>query len=256
MESAIPQSFALLVTFIFGLLFGSFATMASYRLPRGEDLVIKPSRCPSCNHRLGFFDLFPVLTWIASRGSCRHCHTRIHWRYPATELAMGILFCVVYLHAGWTLYALSLYMVVLWLVIMTVVDFEHKIIPDLVHIILIPTAFLYHYALNHPWYAVFPGAILGLGTALALRYGFWVWKRREGLGWGDVKFFGVAGMFIGIEGFAPFMLLSGLLGIVIAIFWKKAGKGDEYPFGPAVGMSLLVCVLYHKYIIAFLPAAN
>lgn len=76
--------------FLFGIQFGSFATMASYRIPRGDDIVFTPSHCPKCNHRLTILDLFPIFSWIFFRGKCRHCKAPISPRYPLIELGVGL----------------------------------------------------------------------------------------------------------------------------------------------------------------------
>src|SRR4051812_8689122 len=92
----------LLFVLFAGLVFGSFVTCASYRLPLEQDIVVKPSYCPHCNARLGFKDLWPVLSWLTNRGKCRHCQVKVSARYPLTELATAALFLLVYAHYGLT----------------------------------------------------------------------------------------------------------------------------------------------------------
>ncbi len=247
MEIFYQQLPFIIFSFIFGLIFGSFATMASYRIPRGEDLIYKKSRCPSCEHDLGFLDLFPVFSWVFSGGKCRHCKLKVSCRYPLTELVMGVLFVLIYMQSGLTLEALSLFGTVVCLVIMVVTDLEQRIIPDLIQIALVPLGILYLYSQNAEIHQYFTGPILGLTVAAALRQGFYLWKKREGLGMGDVKFFAVAGLFLGIDAFAPFMLYSGIIGVLFSIIWKMLGKGEEFPFGPALAISMLACLLFPQY---------
>ncbi len=86
--------------FIFGAIFsavlgtvvGSFLNVCIYRLPRGESLSHPPSHCPNCNHRLGFFDLFPIFSYLFLRGQCRYCHVKITPRYAIIEAVTGLLF--------------------------------------------------------------------------------------------------------------------------------------------------------------------
>lgn len=232
---------------LFGLAFGSFATMASYRLPRGEDLVFKPSFCPSCQHVLSVWDLFPIFSWLFSKGKCRYCKTKIHIRYPLTELVMAILFVLVYCKTGISLVSLALLGLSVCLVIMTVTDIEHRIIPDSLQIAILLCGILYRYALDSEIYQYFSGLFFGLGFALALRYGFFLWKKREGLGMGDVKFFAVSGMFLGIKSFIPFLFFAGIFGIIFSLIWRKLGGEEEFPFGPALGASMLLCLLFPEY---------
>jgi leader peptidase (prepilin peptidase) / N-methyltransferase len=240
------------VFILLGLLFGSFATMASYRLPLGGDLVFQPSHCTNCNQRLRILDLFPVFSWLGTRGKCRHCKTKISVRYPLTEIAMAALFAVVYMKFGVGLAAIAMLGLVVSLVIMIVTDLEHRIIPDEIQISILLFGILYRYALGSDLYQYFEGVILGLCTALTLRYGFYFWKKREGLGMGDVKFFAVSGMFLGVKYFLPFLFFSGAFGIIFSFFWKKLGGEEEFPFGPALAASMLICLIIPEYSVSYI----
>ena len=88
MENAI---FYILI-FIIGTLFGSFSTLAVYRLPLHQDITHKRSYCPNCNHRLSFWDMIPVLSYIFLGGKCRYCEKKIRPRYLILEILTGIVF--------------------------------------------------------------------------------------------------------------------------------------------------------------------
>lgn len=107
-----------------GLVFGSFAAMASYRAPRGLPLVRDRSRCPHCRTALGWIDLIPLAGWLARRGRCRHCGRAIGRRYPLIELAVGLWFVVAAAAAGLTLSGVLLAMIGLWLVIVLTIRIE------------------------------------------------------------------------------------------------------------------------------------
>src|SRR5687767_8802727 len=77
---------------LLGLIFGSFVTALSYRLPRGISIAKGRSACPACGTALTARDLIPVFSWIKQRGQCRTCGTKISWRYPAIEILMAVLF--------------------------------------------------------------------------------------------------------------------------------------------------------------------
>ena len=83
------------VIFIIGAFFGSFFTLAVYRIPRKEDILIKHSYCPNCNHKLGFFDLFPIFSYILLKGKCRYCGNKIRPRYLILELLSGFTFLLI-----------------------------------------------------------------------------------------------------------------------------------------------------------------
>lgn len=88
------EIFINIIIFITGTLFGSFCTLAVYRIPRGEDIIIKHSYCPNCNHKLGILDLFPIFSYIFLRGKCRYCGQKIRIRYLILEIISGLVFLI------------------------------------------------------------------------------------------------------------------------------------------------------------------
>lgn len=95
--------FIVVCMFIIGTLFGSFLSLATYRIPRHEDIVATRSYCPTCKHKLGFFDLIPVFSYIIIGGKCKYCKEKISPRYFLLETLNGIVFVVFYLLFGYTL---------------------------------------------------------------------------------------------------------------------------------------------------------
>ena len=228
-----------------GLTFGSFVTCMSYRLPREENLVSKPSYCPNCTTALTFADLWPLFSWLAARGKCRHCKVPVSIRYPLTEIATMGLFLLCYAQFGFTLVTALLCLMSVALMIMIVVDLEHFIIPDSVHVVLIPLGIAYHYVIGSPWDEIALSTLVMTLLALFLHYGYSALRGRVMLGFGDVKFFAVAGIWLGLWPLVPFLFLSGVLGTVLGLVWMRLGKGEVFPFGPALAISLFVCVVYH-----------
>ena len=82
--------------FIIGLFFGSFYTLARYRIPRKIDIVRKPSFCPECNNKLGVLEQIPVLSYLIMGGKCLHCKKKIDVKYLFTEIFTGIMFLIIY----------------------------------------------------------------------------------------------------------------------------------------------------------------
>lgn len=230
-----------------GLALGSFVTLASYRLPRDTDIVVKPSQCPKCQTKLGFKDLWPVLSWLLSTGKCRYCKKSIGVRYPVIELVTLCVVLLAYQHFGLTLPGICVALMGVMLLVMIVVDFEHYMIPDLVHLSLLPLGLAYHASMGSDWQGVILGFLAGMGLGLALHHGYRVLRKTEGLGYGDVKFFSVAGLWITIDHFVPFMFYSGLLGVVFGLLWRGVGRGRIFPFGPALALALWGAVLFPEY---------
>jgi leader peptidase (prepilin peptidase)/N-methyltransferase len=231
------------VVLVVGLCFGSFITMASWRLPREQDLVVKPSYCPNCDTKLGFRDLWPVLSWAIHKTRCRHCAKPISPRYPMTEIVTAGIFLLIYSQLGITPPGIILMLFAVALMVMIVVDIEHYIIPDSIHVVLLPLGLLYHLVNSTPWEEVAGGFAMGAGIGLLLHHGYRVIRGKEGLGFGDVKFLAVAGLWLGYAPIVPFLFLSGVLGVVTGLIWRALGKGPIFPFGPSLAISLFLNIL-------------
>lgn len=227
-----------------GLAFGSFITCASYRLPLGIDVVKKPSHCPACSAKLTSRDLWPLFSWLLSGGKCRHCQAPVSIRYPLTELATAGVFLLIYWRWGFTLPALVLCLAAVALLIMVVVDLEHYIIPDSVHLALAPLALAWHVLANTPREDMISGFLTGLFLGLGLHYGYRLLRKKDGLGFGDVKFLAVAGLWMGFLAIPPFLFMAGILGIATGLLWRVLKRGPVFPFGPALAVSLFICVAF------------
>jgi len=105
--------------FIIGTLFGSFFTLATYRIPRKQDIVFKRSYCPNCEHELKFFDLIPILSYIFVGGKCKYCKQKISIRYPLFELSNGLVFVCIYLLFGFSPYFFAICAMYIYLFLLT-----------------------------------------------------------------------------------------------------------------------------------------
>lgn len=229
----------------FGASIGSFLTLVTYRLPRDEKIGMTRSRCPSCGTTLKVPDLFPILSWVFSRGKCRYCKTKVHWRYPFTELACAAGAVLAAYHYGITLEAFALAGLWWCAVAILVTDLEHYIILDEVQIAIILFGALYHAALGTEPAVVIGAAFTGLAIGLTLKYGFLYLRNKDGLGMGDVKLlFGIGVWLASAASFVPFLFFSGVLGVACGLFWRLIGQGEKFPFGPALMLALLLCIIW------------
>ena len=121
-----PLWFWASVAGLVGLAFGSFSTVLSWRWPRNESVVHPRSHCSSCERTLTPLELVPVLSWVALRGRCRGCGERVHWRYPAIEVASGALAAGAILSFGATWKGLAAALLGVVLVPVIVIDLEHR----------------------------------------------------------------------------------------------------------------------------------
>ena len=231
---------------LLGLCFGSFNTLLAYRLPRGKAVGMTRSVCPVCHHTLEMRDLIPVVSWVSTSGRCRHCHTSIHWRYPATELITAMVCVSVYLVHGLSVQTLLIALLGSHIVALCLIDLEYRIIPDLLQWVMGALGLLYALSGFIHIADALAGACIGGAVGMVLRTGYqWV-KGRPGLGMGDVKFMIVAGMWLGITPLMPFFFYAGILGVISALLWRLISRDPYFPFGPALALSLFILVLFPR----------
>lgn len=239
----------LLIVIPLGLCLGSFATAMIARIPAGKSWIASSSKlersaCPHCGHTLSVLDLIPLLSWLCLRGKCRYCRHKIGSRYPAIEL-VTLLFCLAaYTSWGLSAFGIILIFAVPFIIAMIVIDIEHMILPDQLQIILYGMGLV---AIVAEWYASAgrSGFLETLGMALASSFIFFLlawllakggkfFLKREALGMGDVKFFAVAGLWLGIINLPAFLILAGAGGVIMGLYWKFILKKQLFPFGPAL----------------------
>ncbi|MCC6598186.1 MAG: prepilin peptidase [Alphaproteobacteria bacterium] len=228
-----------------GLILGSFATALSYRGQRGIAWYGCGDRsfCPHCHHVLSILDLLPLLSWLFLRGRCRHCRAHISRFYPLTETVLMAL-CLLY----YFVYGLSdpgavvpIFFALPFLWALVVIDLRTKTLPDdLVLAVLIlggfrlvSTAFA-HETLLAPLFSAMAGAVVFGGISWAA--GMLVSKvtGKAALGFGDVKFFAVAGLWLGLSFLAWFCIIAGVSGLVLGVIWRWLTGEERFPFGPAL----------------------
>ena len=102
------ETILLILLFVRGAYFGSFFTLATYRLPKKENITHKHSYCPNCQHKLGILDLVPIASYFFLGGKCRYCKQKIGIRYPLFEILTGIVFVLFGLSLKMDIYAVDL----------------------------------------------------------------------------------------------------------------------------------------------------
>ena len=238
------ETLALLGAPVAGLVFGSFASLAGYRLPRAQGVVAGRSRCPNCGVALAARDLVPVLSWLALRGRCRSCGITINARYPVTELATAIGFGLAVLVFGANWPAVTMCALALGLIIAILSDLDAKIIPDAVTLWLLPLGMVFRWLIGADWMDTVAGIVAATALGLVLRWGGGRLAGREALGLGDVKLLAVAGAWLGLAGLPAFLVVAGVLGVLFGLAWRRITGEAAFPFGPALAMALYAVLLW------------
>lgn len=266
------------VLFVAGAAIGSFLNVVIYRLPEDKSLLSPPSHCRSCNTRLGFVDLIPVLSYLILRGHCRHCGAPFSPRYMLVEATAGGLAVAAWHLSGFApYYAAGLFAACAALLVIFFVDLDHMIIPDecVVVVALFGLALDgYHlYVLGADWAIPFTqgigsqqliiylprslvGLLVGGGLFLFIGWIFEVALKKPALGMGDVKLAAAMGAILG-PGYSllSYFLLAVLVGAVVAVLLMVLGlkrRGDYIPFGPMMALAAIVMLLYTEPITLWL----
>lgn len=232
----------LLLVTLLGLAVGSFLNVVVWRVPRGQSVVSPPSGCPRCGHRIRARNNVPVVSWLALRGRCRDCSTRISARYPLVELSTSALFAAAALLTGWSwLLPAVLYLVAVG-VALALIDLDVHRLPDAIVLPSYPVALvLLALASWSPgsasdWSALVR-AVVG-GVVLFVVYMVLLVVYPSGMGFGDVKLAGLLGLYLGWFGWAELVvgwfaafLLGGVFAVALLLS-RRADRKTGIPFGP------------------------
>jgi len=285
--SASP-GFLLTVCIILGLLVGSFLNVVVYRLPimlqrdwRAQccdyleienptpdnnessakfevfNLQKPDSHCPLCNHKIRAWENVPVLSYLFLGGKCSSCKTKISIRYPAVELVSGVLSGLVAIYFGATWLTLALLFFTWSLIALTLIDFDHQLIPDNITLPLIWLGLLVN-TLDLGFGVTLRDAVIGaIAGYLVLWAFYWAFKLatdKEGMGYGDFKLLSALGAWMGWQSLLPTIILSSLVGAVIGIgmiVLRGRDKSAPMPFGPFLAGAGFIMIIWGPQLSAF-----
>ncbi|ARD43879.1 A24 family peptidase [Colwellia sp. PAMC 21821] len=263
------------IVFVFSLLIGSFLNVVIYRLPKMleqgwksecreflADELAKPikaddnlitlstpsSSCPSCKHKIRFYENIPVISWLFLRGKCSQCQEKISLRYPLVELATALLSVVIAAHYGVTFTTLMLLVLTWGLIALTLIDVDHMLLPDQITLPLLWLGLLVN--ING---AIVPlsdaviGAVAGYMSLFSI---FWLFKLitgKDGMGNGDFKLVALFGAWLGWQLLPLLILMASAVGAVIGIslmVFKNHQREQAIPFGPYLAIAGWITLLW------------
>ena len=254
-----------------GLVVGSFLNVVIYRLPlmmetrwrkdccellelpqeKGAQhltLSTPNSHCPHCGSAIKPWHNIPVLSYLLLRGKCAACGVGISLRYPAVELVTGLLTLALawYFPISWALLGAVLFT---WaLVALTMIDVDHKLLPDDITLPLLWLGLLFN--LSGTYVSLADAVIGAMAGYLILWSVYWLFKLitgKEGMGYGDFKLLAALGAWLGWQALPLIILLSSLVGAVCGIalmFLKGRGREIPIPFGPYLAAAGWICLLW------------
>ncbi len=251
------------IVFLFGAIFGSFANVVILRLPKGESIAFPGSHCQACKKPVKWYDNTPILAWFWLRGKCRYCKAPYSFRYVVVELITAIGFTVLFSKFGMSFAFFEYTLFFFTLVICSFIDLDHMILPDIftlsgIVIGLIGSIF----SSERTVLESFLGVILGGGFLWAIAYVYFLIKKEEGMGGGDIKLLGWIGAVLGWQAVPFVIIVSSLIGSFVGIAFAVKGKQGlktAIPFGPFLAAAAILYIvggqaLGHWYLQLLLPA--
>ena len=266
--------------FALGACVASFLNVVIWRVPRGESIVSPPSHCPKCGAAIRWRQNVPILSWLALRGRCASCREPISPRYVVVELLGGVLFLAAFLQLrdadfASPLVVLRLAVTWTWIALMIVgsmIDFDHKLLPDFVTVGGMVLGVLYHGVLSlalffnppaHSIIRLFDYSIIHSLLGLAFGFGLlWLIRffgskafGREAMGMGDVFLMGAVGALFGPVAALFALVVSSVFGSavgvgMVALSKTKFGRFVEIPYGPYICLGCLCWMFFGPQLVS------
>ncbi|MES2671192.1 MAG: A24 family peptidase [Pseudomonadota bacterium] len=259
-----------------GLLVGSFLNVVILRLPKRLEwewkrdaldelgqgdlydppppgIVVEPSHCPHCQHKLSWYENIPVFSWLALRGRCRNCKTPISIQYPAVELLTMLLVVASVWRFGFGWQGFGAALLSCFLIAGAGMDLRTKLLPDQITLSLLWLGLIASVDnLFVPAKEAIAGAVLGYVSLWTV---YWVFKQltgKVGMGHGDFKLLAALGAWAGYKALLPIALMSSLVGAIIgSIFLAVQGRdrNTQIPFGPYLAIAGWIVFMWGDVII-------
>ncbi len=222
--------------FVVGACIGSFLNVCIWRLPQEKSIIFPASHCPACGHAIRWFDNIPILSYLFLQGKCRDCGGRISVQYPLVEALTAVLSLVLYLKYGLSWQYAAAFTFACALIVVTFIDLEHQIIPDVITLPGIPIGLLLAvFVMGIPLLDSALGIIIGGGFLYLVAVVYQYLTRREGMGGGDIKLLAMMGAFLGWKSLFFIVFMSSLLGALVGVavlMIQRRGFRAAIPYGP------------------------
>jgi leader peptidase (prepilin peptidase)/N-methyltransferase len=243
-------------SFVLGAVVGSFLNVIILRLPEEKSIVFPASHCPKCRHALRVYDNIPLISYLFLKGRCRDCGGSISLRYPLVEGLTAILSVLIYWKFGPSLQYLCVFLFTCSLVVITFIDLDHQIIPDVISLPGIPVFFLAAiFVMNLRFLDAFLGFLIGGGVLYSVAFVYELITKREGMGGGDIKLLAMIGAFLGWQSLLFVLLISSFAGAAVGIAIMIAkGRDMKYavPFGPFLSLGAIAYLFFGAYLYGLL----
>ncbi|MCQ2080730.1 MAG: prepilin peptidase [Lachnospiraceae bacterium] len=240
--------FIYIITFLYGIVIGSFLNVCIYRIPLKENIVKTRSHCMSCDHKLSWYELIPLFSYLVLRGKCRNCKAKISVQYPLIEGLNGLLYVIILFINGVNVDSLLYCLLISALITLSVIDWRTYEIPVGINIFilalgLIMTALHYEDWVNH---------VIGFFAVSTFIFIIILATKGRGMGGGDMKLMAAAGLMLGWQNTVLAFLLGCIIGSIIHVIRMRVSKADhQLAFGPYLSAGILIAVLFGNEMISW-----
>lgn len=250
--------FLILLLFILGTAVGSFINVVVDRTTAGVSFLgLSRSYCDHCRATLSTVDLIPIVSFVTLGARCRFCKKPISWQYPIVEAITGVLFVVAFLSLAnasqLSLINLFYFLFLIGiLIVVAVVDFKYSLIPTTFVYVAALFSLVYNYFLLPS--AIFINHVLSAFAAAVFFLLIVLATRGRGMGEGDIIFAFLIGMVLGFEKTLVSLMLSFLIGALVALLMVAVGRkkfGETVPFAPFLALGLLISLFWGEQVISW-----
>lgn len=238
----------LILITVLGLCVGSFCNVLIFRIPKGEEFVKTSSHCMHCGHKLSWYENIPLLSYALQKGKCRACGAALSRQYPAVEAVNGLLWLISGLcfRGDWLNVALCCCLISICIVI-TLIDWRTFEIPNGLNLAIFILGLVRLFTDLGEWKTYLIGMICVSLFFLLL----WLLTRGNGIGMGDVKLMGAAGLLLGWQRILLALIIGSVAGSVIhMIRMRRSGEGKKLAFGPYLSAGIIFSALFGEALIA------
>lgn len=230
-----------ILVFLYGIVIGSFLNVCIYRIPKKESIVTVGSHCMNCNHKLVWYDLFPLFSFLFLRGKCRYCGSKLSVQYPIIELVNGILYVIIFCINGIDIESILYCALASALLALSVIDYRTLEIPIGINTVILIVGIVH---------AVFDFEniihyIIGFFSASLFLLLCFIITKGRGIGGGDIKLMAVAGLCLGWKNIMLALVLGCVIGSVIqCIIIGITRNKTKFAMGPYLSAGIFIAMLW------------
>lgn len=240
-DSFIVELILYVVTFMYGIVIGSFLNVCILRIPAGESIAKERSHCMTCGYQLKWYDLFPLFSYLFLGGKCRKCGSHISLQYPLVEASNGVLYVLIFLVNGWSIDSVIYCLLTSALITLSVIDFRTYEIPIGINWFILALGLIHLFIHLGDWVEYVIG-LVGVSSFI-----FILIKATKGaaMGGGDMKLMAAAGLLVGWKLSILAFFFGCCFGSVIhSIRMAVSKQGHRLAFGPYLAAGILTAVLW------------